>query len=248
MKTVRSIVRQIQVYATSYEVAEHVAEGFVVAATHAIATRGQFSVALAGGTTPRLLYEHIAETCAEQVDWEKVFVFWGDERFVSPDHPDSNYRMIRETLLDRVPIPASNIFPIPTNGDADGAAAQYEETLLTFFGNRPLATFDWLLLGMGDDGHTASLFPNSSALQVHDKWVVAHYVDKSKGWRLTLTPSILNLARQVVVMVTGKSKATRLEEVLSGTYDPQRLPIQSIVPVHDDITWVMDRAASGALR
>lgn len=245
---IRRVVRHIQIYSTPYEVTEQVAEGFVAAASEAIATRGRFVIALAGGSTPRLLYEYIAEMYGERIDWKHVFVFWGDERFVPFDHPDSNYRMVQETLLNRITIPASNIFPMGTSGEPNQAALQYEESLRAFFGASPITTFDWLLLGMGDDGHTASLFPFSAALQEHHQWVVAHHVDKVKGWRLTLTPSFLNLARQTVVMVTGKGKAMRLQEVLNGGYEPERLPIQRIVPVQGDITWMIDRAAASALR
>lgn len=237
-------MRYIHVYTSPHEVAEHVAEWFVEAAQQSIAVRQRFSVAFAGGSTPRLLYEYLAEQHRDTVEWEKVFGFWGDERFVPLDHPDSNYRMVRETLLEQVPIPTQNVYPMVTNHHPMEAAAQYEQTLRAFFGTHPSYTFDLLLLGMGDDGHTASLFPYTVAVEEREKWVVAQNVDKAKGWRLTLTPPFINLARQIVVMVTGKTKAARLQEVLTGEYDPQRLPIQSIMPVNGDITWAVDRAAS----
>jgi 6-phosphogluconolactonase len=241
-------VYQIKVFATPYEVAEHVAEWFVTAATEAIRHRNRFLVAVAGGSTPRLLYEEIAQRYSTELEWEKVFLFWGDERYVPPDHADSNYRMVKETLLVHVPIPFNNVVPMPTEGDPEMAAEQYERTLQGFMGEHPTATFDFVLLGMGDDGHTASLFPYTDAIHEQQKWVVAHKVDKTKGWRLTLTPPILNLARQTVIMVTGKSKSERLSEVLNGPFDPQRLPIQTIIPVHNHLTWAIDRAAYSFVR
>lgn len=241
------VTRHIELYATPFEVAEHCAEHFVTAAKAAIDARGRFSVAFAGGATPRLLYEHLAERYQNEIEWEKVFAFWGDERCVPLDHPDSNYRMVRETLLDHVVIPTFHIFPMMTSDDPQRSAVNYEGTLREFFGDAPSTTFDLLLLGMGDDGHTASLFPHTSALQAQQEWVVAHFVDKAKGWRLTLTAPFLNLARQTLVLVTGKTKAERLKEVLSGEYDPNRLPIQRIIPIQGDITWAVDRAAGSAL-
>lgn len=241
-------MRQIEIFSTPHELAEHVAEWFVIAAKEAIASRQQFTVAFAGGSTPRLLYEQIAAVYADDIEWDKVFCFWGDERYVPPDHPDSNYRMVRETLLNQVAIPDQNVQRMPTEDTPIEAAGQYEKSLRSFFGDNPETTFDFLLLGMGDDGHTASLFPYTAAIQEREQWVVAHYVDKTKGWRLTLTPPILNRARRTVIMVTGKSKAERLQEVLSGEFDPQRLPIQSIMPVHNDLTWAVDRAASLPLK
>jgi 6-phosphogluconolactonase len=241
-------VHHLNVFSTPQEVAEQVAEWLVGAAIEAIRNRQRFTVAVAGGSTPRLLYEQLAERYVAAVEWEKVFVFWGDERFVSPDHPDSNYRMVRETWLDHVPIPSPNIIRMPTEGAPGEAAGQYNQTLRDFLGENPTASFDFLLLGMGDDGHTASLFPYTDAIHEQQKWVVAHHIDKTKGWRLTLTPPVLNLARQTVIMVTGKSKSERLQEVLNGPFDPQRLPIQSIMPVHNHLTWAIDRAAYSSVR
>jgi 6-phosphogluconolactonase len=240
-------VRNLDVYPTALDVAAAVAEQFAQLAAEAIRERQRFTVAFAGGSTPRLLYEHLAEHYATTIAWEYVYAFWGDERFVPPDHADSNYRIVQETLLEHVAIPPQQIFPIPTDGDPHDAAARYQASLADVFGVSPDYTFDLVLLGMGDDGHTASLFPYSEAIQAHEAWVVAQNVDKNKGWRITLTPPVLTLARCIKIVVTGKSKAARLREVITGIHDPQRLPIQSIIPVHGERHWIVDRAASTEL-
>ncbi len=207
-----------------------------------IADTGRFSLALAGGSTPRALYKILA---TKHIDWSHVHIFWGDERCVPPDHVDSNYRMAREAILGHIPIPSDNIHPMQGDIDPVQAAAEYEHGLRVFFGKDQPPRFDLILLGMGDDGHTASLFPGTAAIHEKNRWVVAHYVDKLETWRITLTPVVLNAAAQVMFLVMGAKKAERLKQVLSGVYQPDVLPSQ-IVKVKN-VLWIVDEAAASSL-
>ena len=241
---------EIKTYPDASSLAHAAAEHFCARANAAMSEHGQFTVALSGGSTPRTLYSLLATRhFAAQVDWPHVYVFWGDERCVPPGHLESNYRMARETLLDHVPIPPFNIHRIPCEQEPEQAAITYERTLRTFFvGNvrkekSPLPCFDLVLLGMGDDGHTASLFPGSAALDEPTRWVVAHYVSKLGAWRVTLTPVVINAAAHVTFLVSGADKAERLREVLTGPYQPDVLPAQIIRPTRGRLVWLVDAAA-----
>ncbi len=229
--------------------AEHVAE----LARAAIAARGRFLLALSGGSTPRRLYELLARPpFLERVDWSRVCVFWGDERCVPPDHPESNYRMAREALLDRVPIPKENVLRIHGEGEPHHGAQAYEQVLRGFFGRAegtPDRSFDQVLLGMGDDGHTASLFPGTPPLTEGRRWVMAQYVESLPvHWRITLTPVVLNAAADVTFLVAGASKAQRLQEVLEGGQRDVALPAQLIQPKRGVLHWMVDAAAGASLR
>jgi 6-phosphogluconolactonase len=208
-------------------------------AAAAIQERGRFTVALAGGSTPKRLYAALAET--EGIPWQHTWLFWGDERYVPPDHPDSNYRMVREVMLERVGIPETQVFPIPTQaGDPAQDASQYEMQLHKLFpGDWPQMDLIWL--GIGEDGHTASLFPGTAALQVQDRWVTVGQKDGDP--RLTLTYPVLNQAAQVVFLVTGANKAPILKEVLTTQ---AHLPCQSVNP-RGRLLWLLDVAAAAQL-
>jgi len=243
---------QIVVRANLEELSREAAARFQRLAADRIAAAGRFSVALSGGSTPRAFYRLLGEPpFREAVDWPRVHLFWGDERFVPADHPDSNYRLAQEALIGSVPIPAANVNPMPTeSSDPHTAAAQYEETLRRFFappeGEPP--RFDLVLLGLGADGHTASLFPGSPALDEDGRLVVAVYVPKLDAWRLTLTPPVLRSARHTVFLVSGSDKASVLREVLEGPYEPRRLPAQLVRPEAGELTWLLDEAAASLLR
>jgi 6-phosphogluconolactonase len=208
-------------------------------------THSPFSVALAGGGTPHRLYELLAAPpFREQIPWERVHAFWGDERCVPPDEPGSNYHVARETLLDHVPLPPDNIHRVRGELDPERAARAYAGELREFFG-APWPAFDLVLLGMGDDGHTASLFPGADAL--HEKtWPVvgvsAQYQDRPAR-RVTLTPPAINAARQVMFLVVGASKAETLRAVLEGPFQPQVLPAQIVQPTDGHLAWLVDGAA-----
>ena len=231
--------------------AEHLAiaaaEHFIALAGEAIAARGLFSVAFAGGSTPRATYALLAtEEYAGRVDWSRVHVFWGDERCVPPEHVDSNYRMARETLLDDVPLPAQNVHRVHGEMAPEDAASDYEKTLRLFFGD-DVPRFDLVLLGMGSDGHTASLFPGMAMLHEERRWAVAHHVDSVRGWRVTLTPVVINVALNVIFIVSGETKAKRVALVLKGPYLPKALPVQLISPVDGRLLWLLDAAAATLL-
>ncbi|HEV7889512.1 MAG TPA: 6-phosphogluconolactonase [Pyrinomonadaceae bacterium] len=239
----------VQVFDDAESVARAAAEEFVRLSAEAVEGRGAFSVALSGGTTPRRVYELLAsDEYGGRVDWPKVHVFFGDERTVPPDHADSNYRMAREALLSRVSIPTENVHRIEGLGDAAANASDYESVMRGFFGDAEWPRFDLIFLGMGDDGHTASLFPETSALGETRAWVAANWVEKLGAWRITLTAPAINAALRVVFLVTGASKAERLGEVLNGAHDPSRLPSQMIRPRGGALKWYVDRAAAANLR
>ena len=229
------------------------AEHFVGLALTAISARGQFSVSLSGGSTPRPFYRLLAgNEFTHSLDWGRIHLFFGDERCVPKDDPDSNYRMVRESLLDHIPIPPENVYRIQGENEAGAAASEYEKTLrahswpATGHGDTE-TSFDLVLLGMGTDGHTASLFPGTGVIHERRYWVVAYYVDKLESWRVTLTPEMINKAAQVTFIVSGNEKAEPLKQVLQGPYQPDLLPSQIVKPVHGDLLWLLDSGAASRL-
>lgn len=220
------------------------AELFVAAAAGAIAARGRFFVALAGGATPRPTYTLLADPGApyrDRVDWPRLEVFFGDERCVDPDHPESNYRTAREALLSRVPLAAGNVHRMRGELPPEEAARRYEDELRRVFGlsagDRP--RFDLILLGMGADGHTASLFPGTSALVETRRLVCATYVEKLGAYRLTLTLPVLDNARALVFLIAGADKSASLARVLRDEPDPS-VPAARVRPMAGSLTWVLD--------
>lgn len=222
-------------------------ELFIQQANVNIADHGCFSVALAGGNTPAPLYSELARPeNRDRVEWEKIHLFWGDERPVPANDPQSNFGLVKEELLDAVQTPEQNVHRVKTEMDVRLAAFAYEEGLRHFFpGDWP--RFDLVLLGMGEDGHTASLFPHSAALNEESRWFVANYAPEKKSWRLTLTLNAINAARMVVVLVRGESKADRLNAVFAQTKDPWEIPIQAVDPVDGKLIWLLDREAASRL-
>lgn len=244
---------EMSIHLDTDHMARAAADYIVTASQSAIAARGGFSIGLAGGSTPRVLYGLLAtDAFASQIDWSRTHVFWGDERCVWPDHPESNYRMARETLLDQVSLPPCNIHRMRSELEPHEAAHEYEKTLQHFFANHSVAGehgagFDLILLGMGDDGHTASLFPGTQALYEQDRRAVANFVEKLGVWRITLTASFINAAATVLFLVAGASKAERLQQVLHDPYQPDLLPVQMVRPVHGRLVWIVDSAAASQL-
>ena len=235
---------------TPQDLFQAAAEEVLRAAAEAIAQRGRFSIALSGGSTPRNLYTLIAANASGSLPWDRMFFFWGDERHVPLNDPDSNYRMARETLLSKIPIPAANIFPIPAeNPDASKVADAYEQTLRKFFAvpSGEFPRFDLILLGLGPDGHTASLFPETAALQEKSRLVVANWVEKLKTSRITLTLPVLNAARCVAFLVSGTDKAAVLHEVLEGNGPAEQYPSKLVQPENGKLIWFVDRAAASQL-
>jgi 6-phosphogluconolactonase len=217
---------------------------FLEEAKEAIGESGRFAVALAGGSTPKATYQTLASEYGSpsDLDWNKVHVFFGDERTVGPDHEDSNYRMAREALLSHVPV--GSIHRMRGELAPPEAASLYEEELTAFFGGSP--RLDLVMLGIGDDGHTASLFPRTTALDVNDRWVVENPVEKLGTTRLTLTASTINAAKRVVFLVAGEGKAGALKEILEGDENPHDYPAKIVRP-EDSPIWMVDRAATRLL-
>jgi 6-phosphogluconolactonase len=251
----------VRIYRDPEELALKGARRFARLADQYVVGCGRFTVALSGGSTPRAMFSLLAEhPFADTVPWSSIYFFWGDERCVPPDHPDSNYRMANETLLSKVPVPKHNILRIPAEiPEPEQAAKQYADALARFFfagpgatktGTAPLSAlprFDLVFLGMGPDGHTASLFPHSPALQAGNQVVVANYVEKFAAHRITLTAATINNARNVTFLAAGEDKAEALKNVLEGSYQPDLYPSQLIRPANGTLLWMVDEAAARLL-
>jgi 6-phosphogluconolactonase len=239
---------KIQVYPDAEAVSHAAAAYFVRLSRQAVARQGFFTVVLSGGSTPKRVHELLAQApYRDQVDWQKVHVFWGDERCVPLDHPQSNAKMAFDTLLNHVPVPREQIHVMAGELPPAQSAAQYEAVLLNYFPDG-MPVFDLLFLGMGDDGHTASLFPGTVALQEKTHWVKDNYVEKLNTYRITLTAPAINQADAIVFLVAGAGKAQVLHEVLEGPYQPERLPSQLIRPANCEAFWLIDTAAAANLK
>jgi 6-phosphogluconolactonase len=244
----------VEVFPTAEAMTRLAAHEFVVLADRAIRRSGRFAVALSGGNTPRDLYRLLAaEPYASQVDWDQVQPFWGDERCVPPDDPASNYRMAREALLDGVQALLPNVHRIRGEDDPTEAAAGYQREIRTAFGtpdgppqSTPGHCFDLVLLGLGEDGHTASLFPGTAAVLETERWVVGHRVAAVPEWRITLTPPVLTAAGSILFLVSGSNKAAALHRVIEGPYRPLELPAQ-VVASGGQARWLVDAAAASQL-
>ena len=248
--------RSVETFGGATELMHAAADAVVQAALDATRATGRFVVALSGGSTPNALFALLAsDAYAREIDWSRVHVFWGDERCVPPDDPASNYRSARERLLDRVRVPEQQVHRIHGEDEPAAAAAAYQRELRTTFATPagpprlvPGARFDLVLLGMGPDGHTASLFPGTAAVREHERWVIAHQVTAAVStWRITLTPVVLNAAAEVVFLVAGRDKATTLRRVLDGPREPETLPSQAIAPSAGRLRWLVDVDASAEL-
>ena len=238
----------ISIFETSEQLALAAAERFVECAREFHGTLERFTVALAGGNTPRRVYELLAtERFNNRIDWPQVYLFFGDERCVPPNHRDSNYRTVYETLISKVPIPARNVHRIIGEGNANESARAYENQLRTFFSGLPWPRFDLVFLGMGEDGHTASLFPNSAAFREMSRWVVSTKNEQSGQDRITLTVPVFNHARRAMFLVNGKRKAQRLKEVLRAAPGSPQLPAQAIKPIDGLVEWYVDAEAASLL-
>ena len=233
----------VSIFSSKEEITPYAANIFVAAAQNAIQKRGRFLVALTGGSSPVSLYKLLATSqYKSKIDWENVFVFWGDERWVALDDERSNAKMSSDYLLNHVGIPKSNLFPMYKEGFApEEYALEYEKLIKSFTGDH--GQFDLILLGMGDDGHTASLFPGEAVLHENNKWVSAYYLESQNMYRITLTAPFINKAKEIVVITFGESKAHALNEVLYGDYNPEKYPTQLIKPLDGKLLFLTDQAA-----
>lgn len=244
---------EIQVFSSAADLAQAAAKQFVTFALAAVYDKGIFSVALSGGSTPKELYELLAderERYSSQLPWNDIHFFWTDERHVPPENLQSNYRMAHEAMLSRASVNEANVHRIRGElADAAKASNEYEDELRRFFQLTPndLPRFDLILLGLGADGHTASIFAGSEVLDERDRLVAATWVEKLESFRITLTPPVLNNAATIIFLVSGAGKAEVLRDVLEGDFDPDRLPAQIIKPVDGMVYWFVDQPAARLL-
>jgi 6-phosphogluconolactonase len=238
---------ELRIYADAGAVAQALAEYFVATGERAITERGRFMVALSGGNTPRAAYELLAaDPLRENLPWSNVFIYFGDERCVPPDDERSNYRMAREAFLDAVPIPGANVARMRGEIDPGQAANEYASILRCELGGAP--QLDLVMLGLGEDGHTASLFPGIAQEPEEHSLVEAAYAESQAMWRVTITPKLINAARRVVFAVEGVAKARALAAVYEGPRDPKSYPAQLVQPSSGELTWLVDEAAANLLR
>jgi 6-phosphogluconolactonase len=250
--TVAASEREVVILADAAAITRRSAEEFLKAAVAAVEEKGSFAVALAGGSTPRALYALLAEDpkLRAQIPWDKIYFFFGDERHVPPDHADSNFRMANESLFSKLQLKSGQVSRIHGEyPDSGQAALEYEQALRAYFKLQPgeYPRFDLVLLGMGDEGHTLSLFPGTKALHPGDRIVVSNWVGKLCTERITLTGPAVNRAKQVIFAVTRADKACALKAVLEGPFEPEQLPAQFIQPESGKVLWLVDQAAGSML-
>lgn len=239
----------IEILPSPAELFQAAAEEFARIGNTAIAARGRFTVALSGGSTPKSLYSLLAANYPDFA-WNQTFLFFGDERHVPPEDPDSNYRMVNESLLKKIPIPSGNVFRVKAeNPDAAAAAADYNAQLIRFFGLKPkqFPRFDLIFLGLGPDGHTASLFPGSEGLKEKSKLVISNWVEKFKTDRISFTYPVLNNAAEVIFLASGPDKADMVKQILEGDSQPP-FPAQQVRPEDGELVWMLDQAAASKLK
>lgn len=235
----------IQIYNNTAEINTTAADLFTAAAQKAIAEKGKFTAVLTGGSSPAGIYKLLAsDDYKSKIDWSKVFIFWGDERWVPLSDDLSNAKMSYTTLLSHVPIPSENIFEMYKDDvTAEEFAYTYEQSIRKVLGDE--GKFDLILLGMGDDGHTASLFPGQAVLEEQNKWVAAYYLEPQNMFRITLTAPLINKAEKIIVVAFGEKKAPALKEVTTGAYNPATYPMQLIKPVSGELLFLVDKSAAG---
>ena len=244
--------REVRILPDGAAIARRAAQEFVQAAAEAVRIKGSFNVALAGGSTPKALYSLLVNDPAlrSQVPWDKIHLFFGDERHVAPDHPDSNYRMASEAMISKAPLKPEQVTRIKGEyPDADQAALEYEKSLREYFKLRPseYPRFDLVLVGMGNEGHTLSLFPGTKALHADARIVVRNWIGKLYTERITLTAPAANNAAHIIFMVTGADKGPALKAVLEGPFEPDQLPAQLLQPQNGKLLWLVDTAAGSML-
>lgn len=234
----------LQIYSTKSALYTATADFFLQQAQKAISQKNQFVIAISGGNSPIPLYELLkGPHYAPKIPWEKLFIFWGDERFVPPDSAENNAHCAFHAWLNAVPIPKEHIFPIPILQSAAASAAAYEKTLQSFF-NQRAPIFDLILLGLGDNAHTASLFPHTAVLKEQEKWVAPVDVPELKMNRITLTPAIINQAECIAFLVEGNNKAKAVQQTLREPHNPAEIPAQLIQPEHGKLIWFLDNSAA----
>ncbi len=239
---------QVRVFQDQEELSRAAAEFFKTLAKETIAAHGRFTAALSGGSTPQRFYSLLGSpSYRDTIDWSRMHVFWADERCVPQDRPESNYKLAHDTFLSSVPLPAENIHRIQGEGEPADAAQAYEDELRSFVRGPGVMIFDLIILGAGNDGHTASLFPGSTALRERVRLAVPVFLERSKINRITLTLPVLNQAAHVLFLVSGRTKADIVWDILEGG-DTRHYPAGQVRPVNGEVTWFIDRQAAAKLR
>ena len=241
---------QIAIYPDIDTLSQEAAQYIVRLANQSIVTHGRFTIALSGGSTPKKLYGLLgSEPFRSQIDWAQVEIFWGDERCVSPDDPESNYAMAQQVLLSKIPIPNNRIHRMPADqSDREAASQAYTEEMRRTFGTDGIPAFDLIQLGMGPEGHTASLFPHQPSIHEQQRLVMPVSVPKPPPDRLTFTPPLLNAAHNILFLVTGSEKSDAIHTVLEGDYNPDEYPAQIVQPEHGEVVWILDKEAAAKIR
>ena len=238
----------IKIYPTKAALIEATAHRIANIAAATLAHNDTFSIALSGGSTPKPVYERLATEYGKALDWSRIHLFFGDERAVAPDDEQSNFAMVKKVLIEPLKLPDENVHRMRGEDEPEAAAEAYEAEIQAHFGETPNQLFDLNLLGMGDDGHTASLFPNTAAIHEDKKWVVAHHVDKVDMWRITLTPPSILRSSNIMFLISGTNKADALYEVMNGDENPNEYPAQVIArSTHEHIVWMLDVDAAAKI-
>lgn len=239
---------ELHVYKNPDELSQAVAKWIADEIAATLKRQDRFTIALSGGSTPKLLHKILAASpYKEQIDWSKLHIFWGDERDVPFTDDRNNAKMAFDTLLNFVPVPPYHIHKMRTDIAPESSAAEYEQILHHYFDTTPLS-FDLVLLGMGDDGHTLSLFPGTAAVHEEKAWAIAYFLQAQDMFRITLTKTIVNRSARVAFLTTGTGKAHALKEVLKGAYNPDLYPSQEIQPTAGELHWFVDEAAAAGLK
>jgi len=239
---------ELQVYSDAQQLSQAAAKWIAGLIAETLKVRDRFTIALSGGSTPKLLHKILAATpYKDQIDWSKMHIFWGDERAVPFEDDRNNAKMAYDTLLNFVPVPPSQIHVMRTDIEPEESAIEYEKILHQYF-DKTSNTFDLVLLGMGDDGHTLSLFPGTAIVHEEKAWAKAFFLPAQDMYRITLTKTIVNKAAYIAFLTTGTGKAHALKEVLKGAYNPDLYPSQEIKPVNGELHWFVDEAAAANLK
>ena len=238
---------KLNIFNTEEEVLEKLAEYFITVAQQSILANGKFTVALAGGSSPKKLYELLSSEYKDKIDWSKVYFFFGDERYVPKTDSQSNYLMVKKALFDPLRIAETQISAVDTDVEPGRAAQKFAEVIIDFF-RKEETSFDLVLLGLGDNSHTASLFPNTPVLLDELPSVKEVYLEDQKVYRITLNAPLINLARYIAFLVYGEGKAAAVHHVIEGSWDINNFPAQLIKPVRGEIQWFLDKAAASDLR
>lgn len=244
--SVKSVSSIIKIFNSPEEFQKGCTDYLVKIILECINSYGKCTIALSGGLTPRNIYKLLGSSeYSSRIAWERVYLFWGDERCVHPTDPNSNYKMVDETLISRVPIKSEHIYRIHSEETPIEAARGYENTLKIFFGDDTFPAFDIILLGLGEEGHTASLFPGSSAIEENQRWVVSTYVEKLKAFRITLTFPVINNAKRIIFLVSGSNKAEILKKIF--VVNQNNIPAKKVNPKNGKLIWLLDKDAASLL-